>query len=834
MKWLTIALSLLFITGCPVGGDSETPAPAAVSDRNDEEQPPVTGEPPNDNGPSETGIIVNAGDNRTVSEAERFSLFADSRALGNDPVQSLRWHQVNDGVPARVLSEIDQNELRLEAPQVQSTREMVFQISAVSAGGQRANDRVRVTVEPAFDNPLPEVDAGPDQDATGGQRVELRGQASDNGTVVATRWILDGDGPGITFEDDSQLDTSFIAPRVNTPTLLPLRLVATDDQDGRGQDRIDIRVMPSGDNRHPVITRSEANPGVATASENVLLIVEAEDPDGDSIQYQWQQIDNGAPQLAIRDSDQTRAMVELPDLSEQTEFRFRIEATDGALSDATSVSLQGVPATEPSPGLIDCLMDPFRSGCPLSVLRQLVQTDTLALCQDDPLSLECPLSPVATVDQEMADCLRNPGQSGCGQVLTQLADPLYFAETLPQPQNTAECTPAFSDTGFEHYTGVMHGHTGFSDGTIGTTPQMAMESVKAAGWDFFAISDHSDNERLPLTADGDCVSERLFDCVIVDSDRPFDVLRKWDATAEQIEAVSDEGFTGIRGFEWTSDRYGHINVFGTDNVLNAKTGPGYALSMGLFWQWFTYPALFGGGDDGLVVFNHPGREDLIEDLLQPAGGDPAYSFNDFRHVPAADFRAVGLEVFGKGSEYDSDGPGGSWLSHALDKGWHVGAISSEDHHGTSWGSGTLPKTVMIARSRSETDLNEALLARRFYAVAQNHNDLLMDFRVDRQPMGARIRVPAGRVLPMQAELTDKGEPREAIFEVVTRNNRLVERHQGSGFTSTLRVSEEEPYYFLRILDPESERPIAFSSPIWVTPGETPLPACPIQASSALQ
>ena len=39
------------------------------------------------------------------------------------------------------------------------------------------------------------------------------------------------------------------------------------------------------------------------------------------------------------------------------------------------------------------------------------------------------------------------------------------------------------------------------------------------------------------------------------------------------------------------------------------------------------------------------------------------------------------------------------------------------------------------------------------------------------------------------------------------------------------VEDAESYIFLRIRDADSGRPIAFSSPIWMLPGETPLPAC---------
>jgi len=434
---------------------------------------------------------------------------------------------------------------------------------------------------------------------------------------------------------------------------------------------------------------------------------------------------------------------------------------------------------------------------------------------------------IARVSPPIAECLPEPSLRGCAQILGQLADPLFVFRSLPTPEMASECTPAFDELSFEHYAGVMHGHTGYSDGTIGTRPANAFERVRQEGLSFMGISDHSDNARLPLTVTGECFSEQFLDCLIADSENPEDSFRKWHATLDQAHDATNPAFTAFRGFEWTSDRFGHLNVFFSDNVINAKTGPGYLVSMGLFWQWFLYPDFLGGGSDGLVVFNHPGREDLFENILSaiPGGRDPAFVFNDFDHVAGASMRVVGLEVFGKGSEYDSSGKGGSWLSYALDKGWYLGAIGSEDHHGTSWGAPSLPKTVMIARSNSEADLKEAMLARRFYAVAQNFNNIRLDFRIENQPMGARLGRPEGITLPARFEINRGPEAFPAIVEVVSRGNRVVQTLIGPQGTFSLSVSTDEPYYFLRIINPDTGRPVAFSSPIWIEANASPKPVC---------
>jgi hypothetical protein len=79
-----------------------------------------------------------------------------------------------------------------------------------------------------------------------------------------------------------------------------------------------------------------------------------------------------------------------------------------------------------------------------------------------------------------------------------------------------------------------------------------------------------------------------------------DSLRKWDATAEQAAQATDGSFTALRGFEWSSDRFGHINVYLSSDWVNEVDGGGYA-DMAAFWRWFTA----GGGSDGIGTFNHP-------------------------------------------------------------------------------------------------------------------------------------------------------------------------------------------------------------------------------------
>jgi len=767
---------------------------------------------------------VDAGDDRRVDEAQPMTLSGSATVSADRSLRRLGWRQL-DGPVAKIEGARDQNLLRITAPQVMQETPLTFELEAEDSTGALGRDTVTVTVSDVFDNPLPRVNAGDDRTVTAGQQLVLTGTASDDGSVVSVLWHVLPGGPALVLDGDDQLQVGVTVPPVSETVAARLRLTAEDDQGGRASDEVVLTIVPAPANAAPRIDDAYVDPGVARGGEAVDLIGAASDPDNHPLQYQWAQTDDGAAAVAINDADAAKAMVTLPEVAEATVFRFRLTVSDGDLQTDREVSVQVTPPGAPAPGVLQCLLSPLQSGCPLAVLGDLLDPAGIGVCLDDPRSPACPFSALANLDEGVEGCLRDPAAGGCQTILGKLTDPLYVLETLPQPEPANSCTPAYDERTFEHYLGTIHEHTGYSDGAISSRPADVFERTRGLGLDFTAVTDHSDNARLPLSVNGDCFSERFFECLIADDDAPFDSFRKWSATDVQARAATDDGFTAIRGFEWTSDRFGHINLLFGDNVINAKTGPGYAVSMGLFWQWFSYPAAFGGGNDSLLVFNHPGREDALEQIVDPLGGDPAYTFNDFRYVPAADRRAVGLEVFGKGSEYDSGGPGGSWLAYALDQGWHLGAVGSEDHHDQEWGDADLPKTVLIARSRAASDLREALSARRFYAVAQGYNDVRLTVTVGDAPMGSRVRRPVGQRLTLEALLSRDGADFNGRVELVSAGNQVIASGEGARFASTVTVTDRERYYFLRVIDTASGRPVAFSSPVWVLPGASPLPLC---------
>ncbi|MFA5889856.1 MAG: CehA/McbA family metallohydrolase [Actinomycetota bacterium] len=351
------------------------------------------------------------------------------------------------------------------------------------------------------------------------------------------------------------------------------------------------------------------------------------------------------------------------------------------------------------------------------------------------------------------------------------------------------------------FVGAMHEHSGYSDGYPGSTPGTYYASAKGHDLDFLMSGEHSDNMDVPVALNDECLDPTKTATCPGGGEEPQKALRKWDSTLAYARAASDASFTGVRGFEWTSDRYGHINVYFSRNYANAKTDGGYAATMRTFYEWFALHPQLGGGEDGLAVFNHPGAKKL--QVVGPY--DPDVNWEDFAYVPAADDRMVGIELFNDDRDYDA------YYSYALDKGWHLGAVGAEDlghQRIDDWGGPQWAKTVILATDRGEGALYEAMLARRFYAVRTS--DVRMTYTLDDELMGARLVRPEDAPLHIEASVNDAA----ATLEVVTSGGEVVE----SGISTldvSILASGAQGYYYVRARN-AAGKPIAYSSPVWVS------------------
>jgi len=159
----------------------------------------------------------------------------------------------------------------------------------------------------------------------------------------------------------------------------------------------------------------------------------------------------------------------------------------------------------------------------------------------------------------------------------------------------------------------LHNHTWLSDGA--GDPRRAFASMRAAGLDVAAVTDHSRwASALPGLA-------RAPGWTGIDG-------RAWRLAASLADAANVDGeFVALRGFEWSHSLFGHMNVWGSQRFTDPLcTFP----TMGRLWRWLEADS---GGADGLAGFNHPGTGRL--------------RFGRFGYRPALADRLVSLEIFNR-------------------------------------------------------------------------------------------------------------------------------------------------------------------------------------------
>ena len=239
------------------------------------------------------------------------------------------------------------------------------------------------------------------------------------------------------------------------------------------------------------------------------------------------------------------------------------------------------------------------------------------------------------------------------------------------------------------YLGDLHAHSSYSDGA--GPPELAFARARAAGLDFYAITDH----------------DRML--------RPLEWARLRAAAAG---ATVPAAFVAIAGFEWSHPSQGHVNVLGVP-LLGGHDSPATADLAGLY-AWlagfplavgqFNHPSLGGayGGSQPFVS----GREVALLEVANGSGGSKAQRL----------FEEQLLE---------------SWRN-----GWLVAPTFGSDTHDYLWGADTAARTGIWADALDEASLLSALRARRVFAAEDA--DLVVGWRCGEAWMGSELAsLPAG-------------------------------------------------------------------------------------------
>ena len=312
----------------------------------------------------------------------------------------------------------------------------------------------------------------------------------------------------------------------------------------------------------------------------------------------------------------------------------------------------------------------------------------------------------------------------------------------------------------------LHNHTLLSDGAAGADDAFAQ--LRAAGLDVASLTDHA--------VFGSIVQDSVCDSCSALAGIDEAGWAKLGQLAQAADAP--EHFVAIRGFEWTTQHLGHINVWFSEQWIDSLTTGSLAdpeallsfvapalpdlggatelveqltellpptTSIDGFYDWLQRPVagtgFGGGGADALAGFNHPNE---------------AGNFDEYRFFGQVVDRLVSVELLNSFDDYlyrgTADGKE-SPLNAVLNAGWRVGALGVTDEHG---GAFTVPegkgRAGLWVSSLTRDGVREALAARRFFATR------LAGLRLDATAAGVRMGGElAHRAGPVAVEVDlDKG------------------------------------------------------------------------------
>lgn len=436
------------------------------------------------------------------------------------------------------------------------------------------------------------------------------------------------------------------------------------------------------------------------------------------------------------------------------------------------------------------------------------------------------------------------GLAACGESSLVPAVPVVPPVVPVTPVPVAKVCEAYTGPALSSltaYEGLMHEHSSYSDGQPTAIPADYFRIADTSSYSFVGSSEHSDSldagNFLALHASctpGDDAFDRasLEYCFL---NPTIDNLVKWASTKTQATEASNDHFLAIRGFEWTSDVFGHINVYFSTNFTNAKTDGGFALTMETFWDWFTRdpatPGLggsatsiainggagvpFGGGNDGLAHFNHPHDKCLTKN--DPTGLTAGLcDWNDYEYIPAAAERMFGMEVY---NDSNRDDRYQTFYARALDKGWHLAPIGSEDEHFGKYAVDLRPKTVTLADGLTDDGFKAAWLARRTYALSPGEH-LRAALTADQDhPMGSMLTCTPGKSVPLDVAVTQKdGTPYTGEYRLFSNGGEQIAVVKGSTAHFELPVpaaGQPERWYYVRVHGGAENKSVAYLAPVWI-------------------
>jgi hypothetical protein len=308
----------------------------------------------------------------------------------------------------------------------------------------------------------------------------------------------------------------------------------------------------------------------------------------------------------------------------------------------------------------------------------------------------------------------------------------------------------------EVFFGSLHAHTSYSDGS--GTPDDAYKAARAAGLDFYAITEHNHKAAENGIDEGD---PRLDGIMIATTPALYrGTSVSLIETADRLDDPDD--FVTLYGQEFSTIKGAggnHVNVFGVQDVIDIAKG-----------RYDLLAALANSTPDPsglppLIQMNHPNNPFAAHPNMSDYGRNKFGGHSGW--LAAMDPLVELIEVLSgpatePGTGHRPSAKVTAYLGY-LDLGFHAAPSSGQDTHLRNWGSATTTRTAVIANSLSRADIVTALRNRHAYATEDPNLSVI--FRANGALQGDIVPAPlAGSQISLSISIRDDDEP-SALYRI---------------------------------------------------------------------
>ncbi len=318
-------------------------------------------------------------------------------------------------------------------------------------------------------------------------------------------------------------------------------------------------------------------------------------------------------------------------------------------------------------------------------------------------------------------------------------------------------------------------------------PSAHYASAKTNGYDFYAVTDHSQEAAFHPTSSTNA---------------------GWVASRGEAAAATDSAFVALSGYEHSENNgpngKGHINVLNSAEYLNALEK---GIDLPYFYSWLKTARPDGEGPV-VASFNHPSP----------------HQYNDWadRNPEVTDIITM-LEVINSGKY--SQGRYEAFL-RALDNGWKVSPVAGNDNHSLAGVKQLAARTFVLATNKTKADILEAMKHRRTYAALDRN--IQCQYAVNESIMGSTLDSPSVFNFHISVSDPDIQNPKDKItkIDIVRDGGAVVQTYTPTpahivAWNPTINDSTNK-YFFVRVWNsgggdtPEANPavPVAWLAPIW--------------------